>query len=81
MARTCLRQTCTTGDLVVLTDPSFVGEPDLYRAGIDSLLAPDLFKAGGETFLKMLDRALGLRMMAGLLAQRNICRSEALVEV
>ncbi len=42
----------TAGDLVLLADPSFVGEPDLYRAGIDSLLAPDLFQAGGETFLK-----------------------------
>ncbi len=40
----------TAGDLVLLADPSFVGEPDLYRAGIDSLLAPDLFQAGGEAY-------------------------------
>ena len=42
----------TAGDLVLLADPRLVGEPDLYRAGIDALFAPDLFQARGETFLK-----------------------------
>jgi len=40
------------GDLVLLADPSFIREPDLDRAGIDPLLAPDLFQASGEIFLK-----------------------------
>ena len=39
-------------DLVLLADPRLVGEPDLYRAGIDALFAPDLFQARGKTFLK-----------------------------
>ena len=42
----------TTSDLVLLSDPRLVGEPDLYRAGIDVFFAPDLFQAGGEAFLK-----------------------------
>ena len=42
----------TAGDLVLLADPRLVGEPKLYRAGIDALFAPDFRQAGGETFLK-----------------------------
>jgi len=42
----------TAGDLVLLPDPRLVGEPEFYRAGIDALLAPDLFQACGEAFLK-----------------------------
>jgi len=42
----------TAGDLVLLPDPRLVGEPEFYRAGIDALLAPDLFQARGEAFLK-----------------------------
>jgi hypothetical protein len=42
----------TTGDLVLLADPRLVGEPDLYRAGIDSFFASDCFQARVETFLK-----------------------------
>jgi hypothetical protein len=42
----------TTGDLVLLADPRLVSEPDLYGAGIDALLAPDLLQAGGKAFLK-----------------------------
>ena len=40
------------GDLVLLADASFIGEPDLYGAGLDALLAPDLVQARRETFLK-----------------------------
>ena len=42
----------SAGDLVLLADARLVGEPDLYRAGIDALFSPDLFQARGETFLK-----------------------------
>ena len=35
----------TSRDLVLLADAPFVGEPDLYRARIDALLAPDLLGA------------------------------------
>ena len=42
----------TAGDLVLLADPRLVGDPKLYRAGIDALFAPDFRQAGGETFLK-----------------------------
>jgi hypothetical protein len=42
----------TAGDLVLLPDPRLVGEPEFYRAGVDALLAPDLFQARGEAFLK-----------------------------
>jgi hypothetical protein len=34
-------------DLVLLADARFIREPDLYAAGIDVLLARDLFQAGG----------------------------------
>jgi hypothetical protein len=40
------------GDLVLLADPSFIREPDLYGGGLDVLLAPDRFQARRETFLK-----------------------------
>jgi transposase len=40
----------TAGDLVLLPDPRLVGEPEFYRAGIDALLAPDLFQARGEAY-------------------------------
>jgi hypothetical protein len=39
-------------DLVLLADPGFVGEPDLYVVAIDPLLARDLRQAGWERFLK-----------------------------
>ncbi len=42
----------TAGDLVLLPDPRLVGEPEFYRAGIDALLAPGVFQARGEAFLK-----------------------------
>ena len=41
-----------TGDLVLLSDPGFVGEPDLYRGRLDTLVLRDLAQDGGETFLK-----------------------------
>ena len=41
-----------TGDLVLLSDPGFVGEPDLYRDRLDTLVLRDLAQDGGETFLK-----------------------------
>ena len=40
------------GDLVLLADARLIGEPDLYGAGLDALLAPDLVQARRETFLK-----------------------------
>ena len=40
------------GDLVLLADAGLVGEPDLYRAGLDALFARDLLQARGEVFLK-----------------------------
>ena len=39
-------------DLVLLADARLVGEPDLYGAGLDVLLAPDRFQARGKAFLK-----------------------------
>src|ERR1700692_2480910 len=42
----------TPGDLVLLADACLVGEPDLYRAGLDALFAPDRFQARGKAFLK-----------------------------
>ena len=39
-------------DLVLLADARLVGEPDLYGAGLDALLAPDLIQARGKAFLK-----------------------------
>ena len=40
------------GDLVLLADPSFVLEPNLYCLDIDRLPARDCIQAGGKTFLK-----------------------------
>ena len=42
----------TAGDLVLLADARLVGEPDFYGAGLDALLAADLFQARGKAFLK-----------------------------
>jgi hypothetical protein len=42
----------TAGDLVLLADPRLIGEPKLYRVGIDAPLAPNFFQARGEAFLK-----------------------------
>ena len=40
------------GDLVLLADPSFVLEPNLYRLDIDRLPVRDCLQARGEVFLK-----------------------------
>ena len=40
----------TPRDLVLLADARLVGEPDFDRAGLDALLAPDLFQARGKAF-------------------------------
>ena len=42
----------TSGELVLLTDPGLVGEPDFYGIGADALLARDRRQAGRKTFLK-----------------------------
>ena len=42
----------TAGDLVLLSDPGFIGEPDLYRGRLDTPVLCDLCQGGGETFLK-----------------------------
>ena len=42
----------TADDLVLLTDASFVGEPDLYAGRINPFFAADFFQARGKTFLK-----------------------------
>jgi hypothetical protein len=42
----------TPGDLVLLADARLVGEPDLYRAGLDAPFAPDRFQARGKAFLE-----------------------------
>src|SRR5271165_7169973 len=55
----------TAGDLVLLADARLVGEPDLYGLGSDAVLACDLVQARGETFLKILNHAGSLRVMAG----------------
>src|SRR5271157_742796 len=36
------------GDLVLLSDARFVGEPDLYGAGINAFFARDFLQAGWE---------------------------------
>jgi hypothetical protein len=41
-----------TRDLVLLTDPGFIGEPDLYSDRLDTLVLRDLCQDGRETFLK-----------------------------
>ena len=40
------------GDLVLLPHAGLVGEPDLYRGGLDPLLACDLLQLGGEDLSK-----------------------------
>ena len=40
------------GGLVLLSDPGFVGEPNLYRSGLNALLLRDLCQDRGEAFLK-----------------------------
>ena len=40
------------GDLVFLSDARLVSEPDLYGAGVDTLVARDFLQARGECFLK-----------------------------
>lgn len=40
------------GDLVLLADTRFVGEPDFYVGSCNALFAGNRFQAGGETFLK-----------------------------
>ena len=40
------------GDLVLLSDPGFVAEPDLYVAGRDAFVLRDCVQTGGEAFLK-----------------------------
>ena len=39
-------------DLVLLPDPRFIGEPDLYLGPLDTLVALDLVQDAGEAFLK-----------------------------
>jgi hypothetical protein len=51
-ARTRAKLGPASGDLVLLADARLVGEPDLYGAGLDVLLAPDRFQARGKAFLK-----------------------------
>jgi hypothetical protein len=41
----------TPGELVLLPDPSFVAEPDLYVAGIEAVLVRDRRQQGREVFL------------------------------
>ena len=41
-----------TGDLVLLSDTSLVGEPDFYRVAVERLRARDFFQAQWEAFLK-----------------------------
>src|ERR1700712_4161547 len=42
-----------TGDLVLLTDPGFVGEPNFYLCALDTLLAGNLVHTGSEVFLNV----------------------------
>jgi hypothetical protein len=42
----------TAGDLVLLSNPGPVGEPDLDGPGLDALLARDLVQQGGEDLSK-----------------------------
>jgi hypothetical protein len=47
-ARAALRP--SSRGLVLLANAPLVGEPELYRAGIEALLPPDLLQARGEAF-------------------------------
>ena len=40
------------GNLVLLTDPRLIREPDFYLSAIACLSTRDLLQAGGEAFLK-----------------------------
>src|SRR6204780_2521639 len=52
------------GDLVLLADAGLVGEPDLYGGGLDASRARSR-PGARESFFKILDRALSLRVMTG----------------
>ena len=41
----------TPGELVLLSDPGLVGEPDLYLIRADASFARDFCQLGGEVFL------------------------------
>ena len=49
-ARTAPRP--SAGDLVLLPDPGFVGEPDLYVVGINAFALRDFVQPLSEAFLK-----------------------------
>jgi len=40
----------TPGDLVLLADPGFVGEPDFYRGRLDAFLSGNFVQQGREFF-------------------------------
>ena len=40
------------GDLVLLADTSFIGEPDFYRVEVERFFTRDCLEARGEAFLK-----------------------------
>ena len=42
----------TPGDLVLLSDPGFVGEPNFYIGSGNAFVMRDLVQSGWETFLK-----------------------------
>ena len=52
-------------DLVLLADASLVGEPDFYCAGIKRLSRARSLPGAREGFFKILDRILGLGVLAG----------------
>src|SRR5207245_4647111 len=51
-------------DLVLLANASFVGEPDFYCLVVERFFSRDCLQTRGETFFKILDRALGLSVVA-----------------
>ena len=52
------------GDFVFLANTGFVAEPDLYGAGLDTVLLRNFVQAGRESFLKKLNGACGLCVVA-----------------
>ena len=65
-----------TGDPVLLPDPGFVSEPDLYRGRLDAFVLRDLCPRWQGNFFKMRDRSLRLSVMArpgGELAVTQTC--------
>src|SRR5262249_39132972 len=72
-----------TGDLVLLSDTSLVGEPDFYRVAVERLRARDFFQAQWEAFLKSSiapcacawwrGRAVGLRCPIAGSAGLSVC--------